>query len=419
MKQSIQALRERRSAIAKNINALMENHKGDKWGADQQKSYDEGMAEIDQINAEIQRTEQYLAKIGEDAANGNTDAIMNHATRTPGAQNEESRMLRNYLHGGLQALSADEAARVRARRAPDLQNAMSTGVPSEGGYTVAPEYFRRLTEAMKAYGGLRRVATVIRTSTGAPLNFPTADATAEEGAIVGENQPVGANQDTAFGNLDLKVFKYTSKPIAVPFELLQDSMFDIEAYIEALLAMRVGRITSKHFVTGNGATQPLGLVTAAPVGKAGAAGQVAEITYDDLVDLEHSVDPIYRNSAACSFLMHDQSVKAVRKIKDADGRPIFVPGYEQGNPGGAPDRLLNRPLVIDQGMPLMAANAKSVAFGDLSKYLIREVMDFTLFRMADSKYIENGQIGFVGFNRQGGGLIDVGGAVKLYQNAAA
>ena len=67
----------------------------------------------------------------------------------------------------------------------------------------------------------------------------------------------------------------------------------------------------------------------------------------------------------------------------------------------------------------MKANAKSVAFGDFSKYMIREVMDLTLFRMADSGFLLNGQIGFVAFNRQGGSLIDVGGAVKLYQNSAS
>lgn len=45
-------------------------------------------------------------------------------------------------------------------------------------------------------------------------------------------------------------------------------------------------------------------------------------------------------------------------------------------------------------------------------------MDLTLFRMMDSAFILNGQVGFVAFNRQGGNLVDVGGAVKFYQNSA-
>ncbi|WP_416046684.1 phage major capsid protein [Cupriavidus basilensis] len=414
---SIQALRERRDAIAKNINALMASNTGANWTADHQKQYDDGMAEVDRINAEIKRNEEYLAKLGEDAASGNPDGLLNASIRTPGAQNEESRVMRAYLSGGFANMAPEDVQRARARRTPEIQAAMSTANGAEGGYTVAVEYYRQLTEAMKAYGGLRNLATVIQTGTGAQMNFPAADATAEEGEIVGENQPVG-KQDTAFGNLGLSVFKYSSKSIAVPFELIQDSMFDIELYIRALLAMRLGRITSKHHVIGNGTTQPTGLITAATLGKAASTGQLTTVGYDDLVDLEHSVDPVYRNGPKVGWLMHDQSLKAVRKIKDTTGRPIFVPGYEQGNPGGAPDRLLNRPVQIDQAMPQMAANAKSIAFGDFSKYTIREVMDLTLFRMADSKYIENGQIGFVAFNRQGGNLIDIGGAVKYYQNSA-
>jgi HK97 family phage major capsid protein len=222
--------------------------------------------------------------------------------------------------------------------------------------------------------------------------------------------------DTTFGNKTLDVYKYSSKKIALPFELIQDSMFDLEGYIQALLALRIGRITAAHFTTGTGTGQPTGLVTAATVGKTGTTGQTATVIYDDLIDLEHSVDPVYR--AGAGYLMADSSLKVVRKIKDSQGRPIFVPGYEQGNPGGAPDRLLGRPITIAQEMPAMAANAKSIAFGDFSKYIVREVMDLTMFRMTDSAFTLNGQVGFVAFNRQGGNLIDVGGAVKLYQNSA-
>ncbi|RLK45953.1 phage major capsid protein [Cupriavidus plantarum] len=417
MAQSIQALRERRDAIAKNINSLMENNKGKAWSAEHQKTYDDSMSEVDTINAEIKRHETILAKLGEDAAAGNPDGLLNAAIRTPGAQNEESRALRNFMLGGFQALTTDDVARHNARRSPEIQAAMSTGTGSEGGYTVATEYFRRLTEAMKAYGGLRSLATVIRTGTGAAMNFPAADATAEEGEIVGENAAASA-LDTAFLNMQLQVFKYSSKSIAIPFELIQDSMFDLELYIEALVAMRIGRISGRHHVTGTGTTQPMGALTASVTGKVGAAGQTATVGYDDLVDLEHSVDPAYRNGRSVGWLMHDQTVKAVRKIKDSDGRPIFVPGYEQGNPGGAPDRLLNRPLNVDQAMPQMAANAKPILFGDFSKYTIREVMDLTIFRMTDSAYTLKGQVGFVAFNRQGGNLIDVGGALKHYQNSA-
>lgn len=423
MKKGIHALRERRDGIAQNLANLVDKDKTPDWKPEHQAQYDAAMKDLGDIDAEIKRHNDAMALIGAGLGQGGgvSDEDRNAFTRTPGAHAnaEESRALRSYLVGGLQNLAPEDRERLNARVTPDIRAAMSTTTGSEGGFTVAGEWYRELTEALKAFGGIRSAATVFQTATGAQLNFPAANATSEEGAIVGQNAPVGNAVDTGFGNITMDVFKYTSRPIAVPFELIQDSMFDIEAYIRRVLATRIGRITAKHFTTGTGSNQPRGIVTAADVGKTGATGTATTITYDDLVDLEHSVDPAYRGRPGVAWMMHDQSVKQVRKIKDGQGRPVFVPGYEQGNPGGAPDRLLGRPILISQEMPVMAANAKSVLFGDHKEYRIREVMDLTLFRMADSKYVENGQIGFVAFNRQGGNLVDVGGAVKAFQNSAS
>lgn len=427
---TIQALRERRDALAKQLGDLVNKEKTPEWKSDHQTTYDAAMKEIADIDAQIRRHTDAMAAIAAGAADNGTisDDDRNRFTRTPGAHmnREESRAFRAYLIGGIGNMQPEDRQRVYARQqVGDIANvmrlpqaAMSTTTPAEGGYTVAPESYRELTQAMKAFGGVRDLAWILPTGTGASMNFPTADATSEEGEIVGQNAAVTLGE-TTFGNLAVDVFKYSSKKIAVPFELIQDSMFDIEAYINSLLALRIARITSKHFATGNGTTQPRGIVTASVAGKVGTTGQTTTVTYDDLVDLEHSVDPIYRRNPGAGFAMHDSSVKVVRKIKDLDGRPIFVPGYEQGNPGGAPDRLLGRPLNVVQEIPVMAANAKSILFGDYKKYLIREVMDLTLFRMADSNFILNGQIGFVAFNRQGANLIDVGGAVKHYANSAS
>jgi HK97 family phage major capsid protein len=423
---SIKALRERRDQLAHTLHNLVDKDKTPEWNATHQAQYDQSMNEIGDIDAQIKRHNDAMAAIAMSSGQNGviTDDDRNRYTKTPGAHGQETNALRAYLGGGLAALQSEDLNAMRARQSGDIRNvmslpqaAMSAGTPSEGGFTVATEYYRQLTEAMKAFGGIRTVATVMQTGTGAPMNFPAADATSEEGEQVGENVAVALGE-TTFSNIDLAVYKYSSKKIALPFELIQDSMFDLEAYIRNLLSVRIGRITAKRFTTGTGTNQPKGIVTASIAGKVGPTGQTATITYDDLIDLEHSVDPVYRAGSGVAFMMHDSSLKVLRKIKDTEGRPIFVPGYETGNPGGAPDRLLGRQIVISQEMPVMAANAKSVLFGDFSRYFIREVMDLTLFRMADSNFILNGQIGFVAFNRQGGNLIDVGGSVKHYANSA-
>lgn len=414
---SIQALRERRNALAQNLQTLVDSDKTPEWKPEHQAQYDTAMAEVGAIDDQIKRHDAALAKIAENALDGNAQAFADDFVKTPGAHKGDNKALRAFLTGGVRAMTPEDITVQQQRQTPDIRAAMSTTTSGEGGYTVATEYYRQLTEAMKLTGGIRAVASTLQTSTGAQMNFPAADATSEVGEIVGQNAAVTAG-DTTFSNLTMDVYKYSSKKIALPFELIQDSMFDIEGYIQALLATRIGRITGQHFTTGSGTGQPKGLITAATVGKTAATGGATTVSYDDLVDLEHSVDPVYRAGLAVGYMMHDSTVKALRKLKDTQGRPIFVPGYEQGNPGGAPDRLLGRPIYINQDVAVMAANAVSIAFGDFSKYLIREVMDLTLFRMADSGFLLNGQIGFVAFNRQGGNLIDVGGAVKTFKNSA-
>jgi HK97 family phage major capsid protein len=66
----------------------------------------------------------------------------------------------------------------------------------------------------------------------------------------------------------------------------------------------------------------------------------------------------------------------------------------------------------------MAANAKSILFGDYGHYMIRDVMQVTMFRFSDSAYTKKGQVGFLAWARSGGNLLDTA-AVKYYQNSAS
>ena len=415
----ISELRDLRNRKAKEANEINNKYAADvRMDSEDAAKLDNVLSEIEAIDADISREKRREELAAEDPS-AIQAALLNAATRDPSKQGDEAKALRAFLSGGIANVAEPDRRRMQARQTPDIQNAMSTTTAAEGGYTVATEYQKSLETAMKAYGGMRGVASRIRTASGATMNFPTSDPTAEVGEIVGQSAAV-TGLDTAFGNIALDVFKYSSKKIALPFELIQDTFIDIEAYIQAVLAMRLGRIQNTHFTLGTGTGQPRGLVTGSAVGKVGTTGQTLSVIYDDLVDLEHSVDPAYRNQPGVGYMMNDSSVKAIRKIKDTSGRPIFVPGYESGAmiEGGAPDRLMGRPIYINQDVAAMGVSAKSILFGQLSKYLIRDVMDLTLFRMTDSAFTLLGQVGFVAFMRTGGNLIDAGGAVKYYQNSA-
>lgn len=400
---NLQAERERRTALAKETRNLLDQNPGTAWTDDHQKQYDERVAEIERIDDAITRHQKLMDLTAEEHLR---DAVRD--TAPAGTKDEAVALFDKWCRGGDNALTPDEWRAVR--------NTMSTTTDAEGGYTVPTTVATTILDALKAYGGMRAVADVIRTTTGEAMNFPTSDGTSEEGELVGENTSA-TDADISFGVKSLPVYKYSSKVVTVPWELLQDSSADIEGFVRGRLQVRLGRITNKHFTVGTGSGQPNGLITAASVGVTGAVSATAKITYEDLVDLEHSVDPAYR--AAASWMMHDDMLKLIRKVKDTEGRPIFAPGYEQGNPGGAPDRLLNRAITVNQAIASPAVSAVSLAFGDFSYYKIRDVLAVTLFRFTDSAYTKKGQVGFLAWMRSGGNLVDVGGAVKTFKHGAA
>lgn len=405
---SIQALREQRAAKAKALQDLVK--KEGAWGVDDQAAYDVGIAEIEAIDASIERHVRMNELAAETALrDGVIDAALRHGRND---QSEANNLFAKWLRGGDNALSAEDWANYRA----SIQNTMSTGTGSEGGYTVQTDVANAVLDALKAYGGMRGVAEVIRTAQGNPMSWPTSDGTSEEGEIVAENGSA-SDLDASFGTKDLPVYKYSSKVITVPVELLQDSTIDVEAFVRGRLVTRLGRITNKHNTVGTGSGQPYGAMTAAGTGKTGTTGQTATVIYDDLVDLEHSVDPAYREGGECKFMMADSSVKVVKKIKDSQGRPIFIPGYDPAN-NGKLDTLLGYPIAVNQAVAAMAANAYSIGFGDFKKYVIRDAMEIILQRFTDSAYAKKGQVGFLAWMRSGGNLMDVGGAVQRYRNSA-
>ena len=401
---SIQSLRERRSTRAKELHDLLNANPGDKWNAANQETYDAGMAEIASIDGEIDRHQALMDRMADDAMRDNVAGTADRHAHDNKSQ--ASALFAKWVRGGDNALTAEEWTGIR--------NTLSTTTGTEGGYAVQSDVATTLIEMLKVFGGMRAVSEVFQTEQGNPLSFPTTDGTAETGELIAENVTATA-ADPVFGTVALNSYKFSSKIVAVPFELIQDATIDIEAFVGRRLMERIGRATNTYFTTGTGTAQPRGVVTGASAGKVGTTGQTVTVIYDDLIDLVHSVDPAYRASGRCRFMLNDSSLKIVRKLKDSQGRPLFIPGYELN--GKMPDTLLGYEVAINQDIASMAANAKSILFGDFFAYKIRDVMNATMFRFTDSAYAKLGQIGFLMWARSGGNLVDTT-AVKYYQNSA-
>ncbi|PTY38557.1 capsid protein [Saccharospirillum sp. MSK14-1] len=411
---SIQELREQRAANAKTLRQLVENTA--EWKDEHQSQYSALEQEISNIDAQIERFQKVMDVEASEKSN-----IKNRAERdgisTDEAeykQHQEKDVFDAWLRGGRNGLNQEQLQFVATRRR-EIQNALGTGTGAEGGYLAPNDYAKTVLTALKEYGGMREVATVIPTERGTELPYPTSDSTSDKGELVPESQKV-SKSDPTFGTKSLFAYKFSSKVITVPIELLQDSVIDLEAFIRNLIVERLGRSTNEYYTVGSGTAQPEGIVTASLSGKIGTSGQTTTVSTDDLLDLKHSVDPAYRKGGKAGWMFHDQTLKALKKLKDpSTSKPIWMPGYDIGEP----DLIDGNPYTINQDMPEMAPSAKSILFGDFSKYVIRDVMQMVLLRFDDSAYMEYGQVGFLAFMRSGGNHMDIGGAVKHYQNSAS
>ncbi|MEU5580938.1 phage major capsid protein [Streptomyces huasconensis] len=388
--------------------------------AEDRSAWEEALAEVETLSQEIETEERHARLSAVDytqvvAANGDTEEAEEARARHGGEEGVTaySNAWRSWLRDGTQDLTSEERNVLRSGWVDGKElRAQGVATGAAGGYVVPPEFRAKMVETMKFYGAMRQVAEVITTATGATLPWPTNDDTANVGAILGENTQV-TEQDVTLGQQDIGAYMYTSKLVRVSLQLLQDSVLDFETWLARKLGERIGRIQNTHFTTGTGTAQPEGVQTNAVIGKTGLVGQTTSVTYDDLIDLVHSVDPAYRNSGRVQFMLADSTLGSVRKLKDTQNRPLWEPSVQ----AGVPDKVVGYSYIVNQDMPAMAANAKSILFGDFfAGYLIRDVSDIQTLRLSE-RYADFLQVGFLAFARTDGTPQDTA-AIRAYRNSA-
>ena len=224
----------------------------------------------------------------------------------------------------------------------------TTAGTTYGGYAVAEEFSGELNRQMALYGGMLSACRIINSTTGGTLSWPKVNDTAAKATIIGEGSATTV-QDFTLTRIQLGAFTYRDL-IKISQEWAQDEGVDMVGELSGMIAERFGRALNEHFTTGAGTTLPFGFVTDASTGHTAAA---TAITADDLIDLEHSIDPAYRTSPSAAFMLNDSSLAAIRKLTvgTSDDRLLWQPGYVEGSP----DRILGHKYVINQDMANIGA----------------------------------------------------------------
>jgi HK97 family phage major capsid protein len=342
---------------------------------------------------------------------------------TEQADREYRAAFNKYLRVGRNELTMEDRATLR-HETRDMGTGGQGAYPgATSGFFVPVGFVREVETAMKYYGpmlnGGRGFPTIIETATGQPLPWPTSNDTSITGELIGEGQQV-TTADVIIGMVMFNAWKMSSKLVKVSLELMEDSAFDFQEFLIKQFAERIGRAANQYLTTGLGSasSQPYGIIpatlagglTVTALGASSNDGSSAADTIgsDDLTNLEHLIDPLYRPGA--KYMFNDSTLKALKKVKDKYGRPLWQTGVSSG----APDTIngyeyCTTPymdaLQVTPSSPTVTRN--TVLFGALEKYTVRRVKQLTVLRLSE-RFADYGQVAFIGFFRFDGQLLDAG-----------
>ena len=272
--------------------------------------------------------------------------------------------------------------------------AMGVSQATAGAKTVPGDFYDGLWATLADTTSVLRVASIIESEAGHPLEVPTCDDDVA-GELIAES---GADSDASvvIDSATLNAHRYSSGLVRASRELVQDAEAGVQRQLALVLGRRLGRITNAHLTTGSGVNQPMGVLTAASVGVT-AAG-TTEVTYDELVDLQHSVSEPYYEKAGWMF--NGETLKTLKKMTDDAGRPLWQPSTRSGE-----GTILGAAYTLNPNMPSIGAEAKPILFGDFSGYAVRTVKATELLIYRE-RFAEFGQVGLRAVVRMDGDLLD-------------
>lgn len=376
---TILELREARNKAWEGAKAFVES-KRDKDGLlseEDAKAYAEMEKKIRNYSTEIERMEQMEAMENELKKPVNAPIVTKPMTLDNKEKEKTGRASDEYRKGMLTALRTNFK---------QITNVLQEGVDADGGYLVPEEYDSRLIDVLTEENIMRKLGHQLTTSGDHKINIA---ATKPAAAWIEEGGALSFG-DATFDQILLDAHKL-HVAIKVTEELLYDNAFGLESYIIDMFGKALANAEEDAFLNGSGVGQPLGLF--AETGGGTAAASVTSLTSDSVVDLVYALKRPYRKSA--KFIMNDQTIAAIRKLKDNNGAYMWQPSLTSGEP----DKLLGYDVYTSPFCP-----EGKIAFGDYSYYNIGD-RGTRSFKQLNELFAGNGMIGYVAKERVDGKLI--------------
>ncbi len=291
---------------------------------------------------------------------------------------------------------------------------LNSAVAAEGGYLIDPRTAEQIETVLRSGASIRALSRVVQVEAG---SYDVLVDHEEIGAgWLDETSAVNETSAPVIDRIAIQLHELSASPKASQ-RLLDDTAFDVEAWLGERIADRFLRAESAAFIDGDGVNKPKGFLTKPMVANGswgwGSIGYAATGTSgafdanepaDAVVDLIYSLGAQYRASAA--FVMNSKTAGEIRKIKDGQGRFVWTEGMS----ARAPALLMGYPVAIVEQMPDIAADSLSVAFGDFGHgYTVAERPDIRILR---DPYSAKPHVMFYATKRVGGDVTDYA-AIKV------
>jgi HK97 family phage major capsid protein len=327
----------------------------------------------------------------------------------------ERKAFRAYITGGDKGIMS---------LSPEEQKALSTDSNPDGGYFVTSENAGIINGRVFETSPMRRIANV-RSTSSKSVTFDFDDQETG-GGWEGEGTS-NPNTDTPkTGQIEIVAKKLTAEP-ALTEEDLQDSAFDMEAFINGKVSDRFSRLENTAFVSGDGVVKPRGFLTYDPWSNAGVyernkieqliAGSTSAVSENNLIDMQGSLIEDYQ--ARATWGMRRSVLTGIMKLAGSTNfrflnlQPATGP---QGQVLGAVMTILEKPVVLMNDMPVVASGALAIAYGDFSRaYTIVDRVGMTVLR---DPYTSKGRVKMRHMKRTGGAVTNFE-ALKLLKMSAS
>lgn len=384
-------LEQKRDTIARQMRSLNDTIGDNDWTEEQRDSYKSMKHELRGIDDRIDMAKE-MRRLDEldaaDQAKREQEERAKHDA-TGGQECRYNEAFDMLMRSGFDELTKEQRSVIKKFQE---ERAQGVGDDSKGGYTVPDEFQSSVIEAMKAYGGIANNCNVLTTSNGRTFQWATTDGTADVGDFIGENTKA-VEQEVAFGQIEVGAKKITSKVILISNELLQDTGIAMDSLLTGRIASRIGRKEADAIVNGTGTgLQNKGLDKS--VTGTTAIGTAATVSWKDINNLIHSIDPAYRAMSSFALAFNDSTLKILEEQEDSQGRPLWLPSIA----GMAPATILGQRYFIDQAIANGATTNKFIYAGDWNKFMLRRVRYMQLRRL-NELYAESDQTAFLAFHR--------------------